>query len=72
MSNFSTACVNLLVEVDIGTAIENAIGHADPIGEQGTPGVPLGLKIHASDPNTDPFKCKLSIGSNDYITFHLR
>lgn len=62
MSNISTTIDNLVIRRIVGTAIKNAIGHADPVGEQGVEGAPLG---------PDPFKHKLSLGDKDYITFHL-
>lgn len=71
MSNILTTIDNLIIKRIVGTAIENAVGHADPIGEQGVKGVPIGPKVHAGDPGPDPFKHKLSLGGKDYITFHL-
>lgn len=74
MHNISTTVDNLIIKRIVSTAAENAenvIGHADPIGEQGVKGVPIGPKVHAGDPGPDPFKLKFSLGDKDYITFHL-
>lgn len=71
MHNISTTVDNLIIKRIVDTAIENAVGHADPIGEQGVEGVPLGPKVHAGDPGLDLFKHILSLGDKDYITFHL-
>lgn len=38
MLDFSIISDNMVVKISAST-IKNAIGHADPIGEQGTPGV---------------------------------
>lgn len=35
MSIISTTVDNLIIRRIVGTAIENAVGYADPIGEQG-------------------------------------
>lgn len=71
MSNISTTVDNLIVKRIVGTAIENAVGHADPIGEPGVKGIPIGPKVHAGDPGPDPFKYKPSLEDKDYIVFHL-
>lgn len=67
MSNISTTIDNLIIKRIVSTAVE----HADPVGEQGVEGVPLGSKVRAGDPGSNPFKHKLSLGDKDYITFHL-
>lgn len=71
MINSSTTVDNLIIKRIVGTAIESAVGHADPIGEPGVEGIPLGPKVHAGEPGPDPFKHKHSFGDKDYITFHL-
>lgn len=62
---------NILDTILINALVKDAAGHADPIGEQSVEGVSLGPKVRAGDPGPDPFKHKLSLGDNEYITFHL-